>query len=164
MYLWGTQFTPSGPVMQGFCPSLTTAPVPISSPPPPLPISPQPPTLQLPVHSTLRAVLSDFAPIPSSLLSNPPLSSSTQREKGHTFLPHGSAGFTSIVWTLAHPPASASLLFPVSPPSRGSLEGEAAAAPPKDGASGSVLTWIVNATSALLCRLLKGGRRVGWAQ
>lgn len=48
MYLWGTQFTLSGPVMEGFCSSLITAPVPISLLLPPLPISPQPPTLPLP--------------------------------------------------------------------------------------------------------------------
>lgn len=93
-----------------------------------------------------------------------PLSPSSQREEGPTFLPHGSASFTSTFRTLVRPPASGFFLFPISPPFCGSLEGEAAAATPKDGASGSVLTWIVNAASALLCWLLKGGRRVGWAQ
>lgn len=101
-----------------------------------------------------------FHPKLTSSLS--PLSPSTQREEGPTFLPHGSASFTSTIRTLTRPPASGSLLFPVSPPFCGSQE--AAAPTPKDGASGSILTWIANATAALLCWLLKGGRRVGWAQ
>lgn len=160
MYLWGTQFTLSGPVMEGFCSSLITAPVPISLLLPPLPISPQPPTLPSRLHH-LQGCPRHFTPIPSS--PRPCLHCLLHSEGGGSHLSparlsqfhlhNPDPGPPTCFWILPLPIST----FLWKPGRRGSCS----------YSQGRCLrqrfNLTVNAASALLCWLLKGGCRVGWA-